>query len=277
MSDTYVRPFSVFGSGGKADTYMLLAVPHAGRFYPQKFLAETRLKEHELRLSEDAYADELFWKKSLKIPMIRDNYARNYIDVNREPLELNQRLFKDELPAYINHSSPRAAKGFGTIPQVVKRGMRIYKGKLTIAEAKERIAKVYRPYHNTLAQMIKDNVTRFGRAFVIDCHTMPTGKMENLADVVIGNNHGTAADRETIWMVAELLDEAGFKVSLNRPYAGGYTTCHYGCPELGVQAVQIEVRRSLYMDEETFEKLPCFNEIAGKLHQVNKVIRTLMS
>ena len=70
MSDTYVRPFSVFGSGGKADTYMLLAVPHAGRFYPQKFLAETRLKEHELRLSEDAYADELFWKSSMKSPLI---------------------------------------------------------------------------------------------------------------------------------------------------------------------------------------------------------------
>lgn len=271
------KPFFVYGNKGKRDTYLILAVPHAGRYYPKKFLDETRLKERELRLSEDAYADELFWNEKLKVPMIRDNYARNYIDVNREPLELNQKLFKDELPTYVNHFSIRAAKGFGTIPQIVKRGIKIYNQKLYFNEVKERIATVYRPYHNTLAQMIKDNVAKFGNSFVLDCHTMPTKKIEHSADIVIGDNYGTAADKNLVCTVVELLEEAGFKVVLNRPYAGGYTTCHYGCPELGVQALQIEVRRSLYMNEATFEKLSSFNVIANKLHKLVQLLKVMMS
>ncbi len=271
------EPFFVYGNKGRRSTYLILAVPHAGRYYPKKFLAETRLKERELRLSEDAYADELFWNEKLKVPMIRDNYARNYIDVNREPLELNQKLFKDELPTYVNHFSIRAAKGFGTIPQVVKRGIKIYNQKLYFNEVKERIATVYQPYHNTLAQMIKDNVAKFGSSFILDCHTMPTKKIERSADIVIGDNYGTAADKSLVCTVMELLEDEGFKVVLNRPYAGGYTTCHYGCPELGVQALQIEVRRSIYMNEETFEKLPSFNEISCKLHKLVQSLKIMMS
>jgi len=271
------EPFFVYGNKGRRGTYLILAVPHAGRYYPKKFLAETRLKERELRLSEDAYADELFWNEKLKVPMIRDNYARNYIDVNREPLELNQKLFKDELPTYVNHFSIRAAKGFGTIPQVVKRGIKIYNQKLYFNEVKERIATVYQPYHNTLAQMIKDNVAKFGSSFILDCHTMPTKKIERSADIVIGDNYGTAADKNLVCTVMELLEDAGFKVVLNRPYAGGYTTCHYGCPELGVQALQIEVRRSLYMNETTFEKLPSFNEISCKLRKLVQSLKIMMS
>jgi len=276
MTKTDIEPFSVYKNKGKLDTYLILAVPHAGRYYPEKFLAETRLKERELRLSEDAYTDELFWNEKLKVPMIRDNYARNYIDVNREPLELNQKLFEDELPAYVNHFSIRAAKGFGTIPQAVKRGIKIYKEKLRFDEAKERIATVYRPYHNTLAQMIKDNVAKFGKAFILDCHSMPTNKVEHSADIVIGDNYGTAAEKDLVCTVIEILEEMGFKVTLNRPYAGGYTTCHYGCPELGVQALQIEVRRSLYMDEKTFEKLHCFNDISDNLHKLVQLLKTMM-
>ncbi len=271
------EPFFVYGNKGRRGTYLILAVPHAGRYYPKKFLAETRLKERELRLSEDAYADELFWNEKLKVPMIRDNYARNYIDVNREPLELNQKLFKDELPTYVNHFSIRAAKGFGTIPQVVKREIKIYNQKLYFNEVKERIATVYQPYHNTLAQMIKDNVAKFGSSFILDCHTMPTKKIERSADIVIGDNYGTAADKNLVCTVMELLEDAGFKVVLNRPYAGGYTTCHYGCPELGVQALQIEVRRSLYMNETTFEKLPYFNEISCKLRKLVQSLKIMMS
>ena len=277
MIETDTEPFFVYRNKGGQDTYLILTVPHAGRFYPKKFLTETRLKERELRLSEDAYADELFWDEKLNVPMIKDNYARNYIDVNREPLELSQKLFKDELPTYVNHFSIRAAKGFGTVPQVVKRGMKIYKEKLCFDEAKERIAKVYRPYHNTLAQMIKDNVAKFGKAFILDCHSMPAKKAGACADIVIGDNYGTAADKRLVCTVMELLQDAGFKVMLNRPYAGGYTTCHYGCPELGVEALQIEVRRSLYMDEVTFEKLPCFNEIAWKLHKLVKLLKSMMN
>jgi len=268
-------PFTIYGkNAGKPETCLFLSVPHAGRFIPDGFAETLALPPDKLRLAEDAYTDELFWGETLGVPMLKANYARTFIDVNREPFELDQKMFSDPLPPYVNHFSIRAVKGFGTIPKIVKRGMKIYKGKLTFDEVKQRITNVYRPYHDQLAKMVKNNISRFDRAFIIDCHSMPSTKFSQSIDIVLGDNHGVSADKNIVDMVYDTLTAMGFKVAVNFPYAGGYTTCHYGCPELGVDALQVEVNRALYMNEATLEKFPDFEKVQQNLHNLIKNVKS---
>ena len=249
---------------------MVLSLPHSGSFLPVDFVKMSNLSEHQLHLSEDTFTDLLFWDKSFNIPMIKANYSRAYIDVNREPLELTEKMFKDKLPLFINHFSEKAAKGFGTIPEKIKPRMKIHKYKITYDEAKKRIENVYKPFHESLTALIKETENNFGRCIVLDGHSMPFRKWRKNYDIVIGNNFGTGSSFEHTEILQNLFKEQGFSVALNKPFSGGYTVCHYGCPELGVSAIQIEILRSLYMNEETLEKNQNFAEIQNKLHHIIK-------
>ncbi|MBR7159057.1 MAG: N-formylglutamate amidohydrolase [Alphaproteobacteria bacterium] len=269
-----IEPFSLF-LPDRLETPLVISIPHSGTFAPPEFLQSIQLSPKELKISEDCYTDELFSESlELNIPTIKANYSRNYIDVNREPFELNPDMFSDELPAYINHKSVRADKGFGTIPEIVEIGKKIYDRKLSFAEVKERIRDVYLPYHQTLGETIKSISKQFGRCFLIDAHSMPSAKGLKPVDFVLGDNYGTACSKELSDLISSFLQSAGYSVSLNIPYPGGYTTRHYGCPELGLEAIQIEINRSLYMDEKSFVKLPDFHKLAK---DISSLLRSISS
>ncbi len=271
MTNT-VEPYSLFiADNPKAP--LVISIPHSGSFLPPEFLQDVRLTPKELRLSEDCYTDELFSASlELNLTTIKANYSRNYIDVNREPFELKQNMFIDELPAYINHKSVRADKGFGTIPEIVRPGMAIYDYKLYFSEAKQRIDSVYRPYHQALGEAIKQISGNFGHCFLIDAHSMPSAKGLEPVDFVLGDNYGTACHSLLTDTIRTFLQDYGYSVSLNLPYPGGYTTRHYGCPELGVEAIQIEINRSLYMDEKSFTKLPNFHSLQKHISELLKLL-----
>jgi len=241
---------------------LVFASPHSGSNYPADFVARSLLDPVALRKSEDSYVDEIFAAAPrLGAPLIRALYPRAYADPNREPYELDPRMFEEVLPDWVNIASPRIAAGLGTIARVVANGAEIYGIKLSFKEAVERIERCYRPYHHTLGGLIRETRQRFGRCVLVDCHSMPSigGPMERDAgeprvDVVLGDCFGASCSEGVMIAAERAFRRLGYSVARNVPYAGGYTTRHYGRPEEGVHALQIEINRALYMDEATMAR-----------------------
>ena len=247
---------------------LILTSPHSGAEYPADFVASSRLDPLSLRRSEDSFVDELFAGASgLGAPLLAARFPRAYVDVNREPWELDPAMFAEPLPSYVNARSPRVRIGLGTIARVVASGEEIYARKLTFSEAKRRIDRLYYPYHRALQRLIDETVARFGGYLLIDCHSMPSaaGGQGGGADIVLGDCHGAACAPEIIDAARRFLAERGFSVSINSPYAGGFTTGHYGHPQHGRHALQIELNRSLYMDESMFRRKAGFARLATEM------------
>lgn len=233
--------------------------PHSGRYYPERFLRQSRLDRAQIRRSEDAYVDDLFGcAVEMGAPLLSANFPRAYLDVNREPFELDPRMFKGPLPPHANTRSARVAGGLGTIPRIVGEGLEIYMGQLPLSEAIGRIEKAYMPYHACLQDLLKSTAERFGQAVLIDCHSMPAsirvGESGRRPDFIIGDRFGTSASRALSDLALRNLTGMGYFVAYNKPYAGGFITEHYGQPAQAMHALQIEVNRGLYMNETSYEK-----------------------
>ncbi len=228
--------------------------PHSGRCYPQSFLEESRLNHVTIRRSEDAFVDDLFMIVAAQgAPLLRAHFPRAYLDVNREPYELDPKMYQERLPSYANIRSIRVAGGLGTIARVVGEAQEIYRRRLSVQDAIERIETLYKPYHKTLRRLLAKTHVDFGYAVLIDCHSMPSsvqiGNGRTLPDFILGDRFGASCHSELIDVASDILTGLGYHVSRNKPYAGGFITEHYGRPAKGLHALQIEINRSLYMDE----------------------------
>jgi N-formylglutamate amidohydrolase len=234
---------------------MVFSSPHSGRHYPQGFIESSRLAPERLRRSEDAYVEELFSGVTRHgAPLLAARFPRAFLDLNREPFELDPDLFDDALPAFANTRSLRVQGGLGTIARVVGDAEEIYRRRLTVAEGLARIERLYWPYHAQLSALIERTRRRFGLVVLIDCHSMPSGEAAGVnagqrAHFVLGDRFGSACAPELTRYVEAALKAQGYEISLNRPYAGGYITEHYGAPAQGVHALQVEINRSLFTDE----------------------------
>lgn len=245
---------------------LVFASPHSGSVYPAEFVASSQLDPLTLRRSEDSFVDELFGAApDLGAPLIRALFPRAYLDPNREPYELDPAMFEDTLPDFVNTRSPRVMSGLGTIAKVVANGAEIYAGKLTFEEAARRIEQCYHPYHRALEQLVAETRSKFGCCILVDCHSMPSvgGPCDNdvgssRVDVVLGNCYGTSCAAIVTETAECALRQGGLRILRNAPYAGGFTTRHYGSPHDGVHALQIELNRALYMDETTHERTENF-------------------
>jgi N-formylglutamate amidohydrolase len=255
--------------------------PHSGSFYPDDFLAAACLDKSEIRRSEDLLVDRLFAPVvRLGAPLMSAVYPRAYLDVNREPYELDPKMFAGRLPAYANVRSLRVAGGLGTIPRVVSDAANIYREPLPVEEGLQRIERIYRPYHDTLRRLLAQTHVAFGMAILIDCHSMPSnirgGPTRVRPDFVLGDRFGASCMPELTNCVAETLEELGYTVCRNKPYAGGFITEHYGRPARGLHALQIEVNRALYMDEHLLEPHRGFEQLASDLFRLAESLLSLV-
>jgi N-formylglutamate amidohydrolase len=237
--------------------------PHSGSRYPKRFLAASRLDSLALRRSEDAFVDELFLPcVTLGAPLLRAHFPRAFLDLNREPFELDPQMFEGALPEFANTRSLRVAAGLGVIPRVVGDTQPIYKGRIPLADGLGRIAAFHAPYHQRLSALIERARAKFGLAILVDCHSMPSTLAESApVDIVLGDRFGASAAGWIVETLESALLGRGYRVRRNKPYAGAFITEHYGAPARGRHAVQIEVNRALYMDERRIAKL----ERAGAL------------
>ena len=254
-------------------TPLVFSSPHSGNFYPAGFVAASRLDPVMLRRSEDAFVDELYGEAARAgAPLLKARFPRAFVDPNREPYELDPGMFASALPPWVNRSSPRVGAGLGTIARVVASGAEIYRGKLDFAAAEAWIERLYRPYHNALSGLLDETVARFGRVLLIDCHSMPAvgGPMDRdpgkrRVDFILGDAHGTSCSPAVIDWTESYLSGLGYSVSRNDPFAGGFITRHYGRPASGRHALQIEVNRRLYMDEDRIARNANFPRLVADL------------
>lgn len=242
----------------KQSVPVVFASPHSGQEYPAEFVASSGLEPLVLRRSEDAFIDRIFAAApAYGAPLLRAHFPRVYLDPNREPFELDPEMFDAPLPDYVNVSSPRVASGLGTVAKVVASGEEVYRNKLSFEEVRQRIERHYFPYHAALQSLLDNTRQRFGCYLLVDCHSMPSvgGPMDadpglRRLDIVLGDCYGTSCSPVVTQVAERTLKGLGFTVRRNLPYAGGYTTRHYGRPNEGLHALQIEVNRALYMDEQ---------------------------
>jgi len=253
---------------------LVFSSPHSGCFYPPAFLAASRLSPQALRSSEDMAVDVLFAAAPKHgAPLLKAVYPRAYLDVNRDPDELDPKLF-DPPPPLTAKCSLRVAAGLGVAPRVVSEGQAIYTGKIPLAEGFARIREVYLPYHAELGRLAARAAQKFGVAVVVDCHSMPsrmpTGDARRpyepiAADIVIGDRNGASCDAAFAHRVHAFLTGLGYRVARNKPYAGGYITEHFAARASNRHALQIEINRALYMNEKTLEMLPGFERVRADM------------
>src|ERR1700753_517016 len=241
--------------------------PHSGSVYPHEFLNASRIDLGALRRSEDSFMDELITDLSNHgFPVVRVNFPRSYVDVNREPYERDPRMSTGRLPSFANTRSMRVAGGLGTIPRVVGDGQEIYRDRLSVDDALARIEALYKPYHRALRRLINKAHQASGTVVLVDCHSMPSIGVSRdeprRPDVVIGDRYGTSCAPLLPDVVEETMRGLGYSVGRNKPYAGGFITEHSGNPASGLHTVQLELNRAIYMDERRRERGPRFSQVA---------------
>ncbi|HLK26498.1 MAG TPA: N-formylglutamate amidohydrolase [Caulobacteraceae bacterium] len=281
------EPFAIRRPAAEALGPLVFASPHSGRLYPKDMMAASALDAAAIRRSEDALVDRLIDSATAYgASVIAASYARAYIDVNREPYELDASMFEDELPDFARGRSARVAAGLGSIARIVAEGQEIYARKLTFAEAAQRIEAVHRPYHAALQGLIDEARSRFGMALLVDWHSMPQAAARTLGqsgdtagqgscDLVLGDRFGAACAPRITALVEAEFEAMGYRVARNAPYAGGYTTEFYGRPQAGVHALQVEINRALYLDEASLEPHEGYARLQRDLERVFAALATL--
>ncbi|MFD1510359.1 N-formylglutamate amidohydrolase [Lacimonas salitolerans] len=257
----------------KRTTSAIFASPHSGREYPWTFLRRTVLDEHSIRSSEDAFVDKLFASAPKHgAPLLLAGAPRAFVDMNRSAEELDPALIENvRAPAH----NPRIASGLGVVPRVVAGGRAIYSGKISRDEAQRRIETYWRPYHGALRRLLDESLAMYGEAILIDCHSMPHEAMDGITragvprpEVVLGDRFGASASAEVVDRIEAAFASAGLNVVRNAPFAGAFTTQHYGRPTRRQHVVQIEIDRALYMNEQMIRPNGNFTELQRILAQV---------
>ena len=262
---------------------LVFASPHSGAEYPASFIAASRLDALALRRSEDAFVDDIFAVATeFGAPLLKATFPRAYVDPNREPFELDATMFDTPLPSYVNTMSPRVAAGLGTLAKVVTSGEEIYRGKLHFDAVRRRIDRLYYPDHAALQRLLERTRETFGVCLLIDCHSMPSigGPMDSdpglkRFDAVLGDRFGTSCAAVVTETAERVLRGLGYSVGRNIPYAGGYCTDHYGKPRTGMHALQIEINRALYMDEENVAPAAGLAEVKIRIRELIQALAGL--
>lgn len=252
---------------------VVFASPHSGRSYPPEFLRATQLDAVTIRSSEDAFVDLLIEDApQLGAPLLTSRVPRAYVDLNRSADELDPALVHDVRRVAHN---PRVTSGLGVIPRVVANGRAIYRGKLSLTEARERIATYWQPYHTALGDLLREQRAQFGKAILIDCHSMPHEAIDGFTrgsaptpEVVLGDRFGASADGEIVDRIEAAFASEGLRVGRNAPFAGAFITQQYGRPAQRQHCVQIELDRALYMNEATLEPTPEFAQVQRMMTRV---------
>ena len=262
-------PFEVL-EPGECRGPVLFNSPHSGSIYPRAFLTTSRLDIATLRRSEDSFVDELIGGVvACGYPLMRAHFPRCFVDVNREPYELDPRMFDGRLPSFANTRSMRVAGGLGTVARVVGDAQEIYDQRIPVDDALRRIESLYKPFHRALRRLFTRLHRDFGAAILLDCHSMPSSaghKDERpRPEFVLGDRYGTSCVGVVSETVEQTLRGLGYGVSRNKPYAGGFITEHYGNPAAGLHAIQLEINRALYMDERRYERSKGFARLAADL------------
>lgn len=245
---------------------LIFASPHSGRCYPIALQEMSRLTLHELRRNEDVYIDKLFATAPHHgVAQLTANFPRSFVDVNRAPDELPQDMMPDD---YV--PTARAKVGLGIVPLIIAENKPIYNKAPKLGAIKARIAALYTPYHTALTDILAGIHAEYGRALLIDCHSMPgfAPMGARRSDIILGDRYGISCAPETINRVEAAFQTRGYSVTRNYPYAGGYVTTHYSDRKRGIETLQIEINRDLYLNPVTLHLKNGFETLAADIDAI---------
>ena len=256
---------------------VVLSSPHAGRVYPAEFIAASIADVTALRGLEDFGVDQLIGSiRDHGITCINNQISRAYIDVNRPVDALDNAMFTSP-PATANTaaaSSRHVRAGYGLLPRLTAAREVIHRQLLPSDEVESRIALVHKPYHQAVQAALATAHSHFGRSLLIDCHSMPSHDQHDkpLADFVLGDLHHSTLDPAIGVLLTKIITEAGYSLTWNHPYAGGYITKNYGRAATRQQSIQIEINRRLYMTRKYALDKQGSKNIAALLTRIGAVL-----
>ena len=255
---------------------IIISLPHSGDNYYSEFIKSSLLDKDELCRAEDSFVDEI-WDFSINegYCYIKSTIPRIYVDLNRHPLELDPYLCSSDIPKFEQSKSLKVLSGIGVIPKVSNYGNDIYAEPLSREEIRKRLISYYFPYHRALKYMIKRLKNKFKDVLVIDCHSMPSSdvpKKSTFVDINLGNNYGLSISENIFNLIRSNFEKLGFIVEENIPYSGGFITQFYGNPSDGIHVLQLEINRSIFMDEKLFKKNRNIEQISKKIRKATKSI-----
>ena len=251
-------------------TGVIFASPHSGSYYPEAFISRSALSKNDLRRNEDAFIDALFSSApDMGAPLLSALFPRCFVDVNRAPTDLCQAWLEDG-----GAGSVRANAGLGVIPTRLTETLGIYKKPLSSRCVRGRLAALYHPYHDALQGLITESSLAFGHSLLIDCHSMPgfASMGSRRPDIILGDRFGVSCYPETINHLEMAFRNKNYSVGRNYPYAGGYVTSHYGKPLSGIEVIQIEVNRDIYLNPVTLKRKRGYDKLRENLEDIIKSI-----
>ncbi|WP_202392141.1 N-formylglutamate amidohydrolase [Pontixanthobacter gangjinensis] len=259
---------------------VLIAVPHAGRDYPASLVERMRKPAFSKIRLEDRYVDRMAAEVAHQTgaALLVSHAPRAMLDLNRDSNDVDWDMVADGSPEGARHSAAnrRARSGLGLVPRRLPGLGEIWSSRLSNAELSTRIRQVHTPYHAALAAGLQRLRDHWGVALLVDLHSMPPLKKSNAGDVpaefVIGDRFGASADDRLVASALRHFAEQGLTVAHNRPYAGGFILDRHSAPGQNIHAIQVEMCRSLYLDDEMME----LSQNAGRLvSTVTRLVRRL--
>ncbi|MBP1313272.1 MULTISPECIES: N-formylglutamate amidohydrolase [Herbaspirillum] len=257
---------------GVSETQLPLVVdsPHSGTMYP--FNSGIVAPAEVLQTTWDAYVDELWaGAPAVGAALLSARFPRAYIDPNRAPDDIDQEMLAQPWPHALTPSAA-CGRGMGLIRRHALPGIPMYQDKLSIEEVEHRLRHYYHPYHAVLKDLLDEAFQRFGRVWHINCHSMKSvGNAMNVdngadrPDIVVSDRKGNSASSALTEWIAGEFDRRGYRVRINTPYQGGYIVQHYGVPTMRRHSIQIEIKRSVYMNEKRCEKHEGFDRLQHDL------------
>jgi N-formylglutamate amidohydrolase len=246
-----VTPFVVFEP--EQDSPVLVEVPHAGLLLDAEAASWTTAPARSIARDADSYVDELFADApALDATLLCAQISRYVVDLNRAP---------DDYDGAAVRGGPPRARPRGVIWRLTSEGTPVLREPVSAAEYARRRDTFHAPYHDQLSALLERKRARFGLAVLLCAHSMPSprpqrGRVVYTADLVPGSRGRTSADERFVDLIGRVGIDVGWRVEHDVPYRGGYSTGHYGRPDEGLHAVQIEVARRLYMDENSLARSP---------------------
>jgi N-formylglutamate amidohydrolase len=260
-----------------SQTPVLVEVPHSGLQIPDDIEDQIEATPTSVLRDSDIYVDKLYERAPEHgATLLVSRVSRYVVDLNRGPEEV-------DIAAVPRHPKARHIPARGVVWRARTDGTPLLRAPLSEGQFRQRIDRYYTPYHQTLRETAARLHREHGHVVILAAHSMPStgrrhlgGRQLRRADIVPGTRGRSTADGRIIDLVDAHFREAGLTVKHDQPYRGGWTTASYGAPKRGQHAIQIELNRALYVDEETseikkgdFEQLGrVLDRLVGKLGQL---------
>lgn len=233
---------------------VVVSVSHAGRIYPPEILAAARVERHDLERLEDGWCDHIAQRAAdAGATVVRALWARAVADCNRGEGQMAPTEVAPELRPRFSAPGRKERAGLGVVPTRLADCGPLWKRPIDGAALEWRLDSLHRPYHAALEVELSAARRLCGHAILIDLHSMPPiprGQVGHGAGVVIGDRFGETAGEWLVDLVMAHAERLAVPVARNQPYAGGHIVRTHGRKAAGLQAVQIEIDRSLYLQSD---------------------------